>query len=196
MAHHQYSTPAFVIESIPKGEANRLYTLFTRDLGMIKATAQGVRLQKSKLKASLQDFSITHVAVVRGKEMWRLTNAHLEKNLFTSFGKDKAIFLVIAQIATLLKRLIPGEEKHDSLYLYVVEAFEFLETAELTGEAVSAFERIMVLNILQELGYGGHEPTLRVFIGVPMSLDLIETMKSFKKIALQEINTSLRETQL
>ena len=55
--HHIYTTKAIIIKSLPLGEANKIYFLLTKDLGFIKASAQGVRLDKSKLKGHLEDFS-------------------------------------------------------------------------------------------------------------------------------------------
>lgn len=49
--HHIYTTKAIVIKSLPSGEANKIYFLLTHDLGFIKASAQGVRLGKSKQRS-------------------------------------------------------------------------------------------------------------------------------------------------
>ena len=73
--HHIYTTEAIIIKSISMGEANRIYFLLTRDLGFIKATAQGVRLAKSKLKGHLLTFSLVKISVVKGKDLWRITSA-------------------------------------------------------------------------------------------------------------------------
>ena len=70
--HTIFETDCFVISSSPQGEANKQLDLLTRDFGLIRATAQGVRWLKSKLRYSLTDFSFTHASLVRGKEFWRV----------------------------------------------------------------------------------------------------------------------------
>ena len=65
--HHKFHTDALIVGSAVFGEANKVYELFTRDFGMIRASAQGVRLAKSKLKYALQDLSYVRVDLVQGK---------------------------------------------------------------------------------------------------------------------------------
>ncbi len=196
MAHHVYNTEGFILDSAPSGEASKRYTLFTKDLGMVRAVAQGVRLSKSKLRFSLQDFSLVHVSLVRGKEVWRLTNARSEKNLYSYFKHDRRALSLIVQIFSLTKRLIPGEEKNEELFTILHDAFEFLDAGQLSNEEKSSFELILVIKILENLGYMGNSVELRSFIVEPWSKELLQDMERVKKIAYREINTSLKETQL
>ncbi len=48
MSHSIYHTEGFVIASQDTGEANKYYKIYTKDFGLIGATAQGVRHLKSK----------------------------------------------------------------------------------------------------------------------------------------------------
>ncbi|MCC2631105.1 MAG: repair protein RecO, repair protein RecO [Candidatus Paceibacter sp.] len=199
MAHHIYTTDAFVLGSELSGEADRFYLIFTKDLGLLRATARGVRLQKSKLKYSLQDFSRTRVSLVRGKEIWRITSARVEDNLHIRFRNNKSILQIVAHILSLIKRLVAGEEKNESLFMLVSDAFNFLETQTEQAtqqEIVKFFEIIVVLKILHNLGYMRILPELAPFIQNSISLELLKTLEPHKALALREINTSLRETQL
>lgn len=196
MAHHIYTTDAFVIDSTLTGEADRFYTLFTKELGLVRAKATGVRLQKSKLRYSLQDFSLSTVALVRGKEIWRLTSARLNDNLFTRYRNDKHILHVIAQISALLRRLVGGEEKNEKLFTIIQDAFEFLQSKETWAGELKWFEIITVLKIIENLGYLRRVAELEPFITEPWSEYLLTAMEPHKAVALKEINMSLRETQL
>ena len=196
MAHHIYNTEGYVLESSPTGEANKMFSIFTRELGMVRAAAQGVRLQKSKLRFSLQDFTHVQLSLVRGKDIWRITNAKGEENLYLEHSHNKAAIKVIAHIFLLVRRLVRGEEKNEELFDILFQAFRFLKSTELTPDQNSAFECILVLQILHNLGYGGSSAELSLFITTPMSIELLEKMGSVKKIAYQEINRSLKETQL
>src|SRR5947207_241148 len=110
MSHHIYQTDGFILASFDRGEANRYFHIFTRDLGMIQATAQGVRLIESKLRYSLQDYSLSHLSLVRGKDVWRITSASKLFNLHEEFGREQ--FTVFARVFSLLRRLIAGEAKN------------------------------------------------------------------------------------
>ena len=110
--HHIYTTPAFVIHSSPHGESGKFLLLFTRDFGMIGATAQGIRLGTSKLRYHIQDFDFSSISIVRGKEVWRITGAHeLEHTKNT---------IVHLKILKFLKRLLHGEEKNEKLFEIIV----------------------------------------------------------------------------
>jgi len=63
--HHIYHTHGFILSSRNNGEANRMLMIYTREMGLIRAVAQGIRLHKSKLRFTLQDFSYVNVDLVR-----------------------------------------------------------------------------------------------------------------------------------
>ena len=73
--HHIYHTEGIILGSNNFGETGKYYAIFTRDLGMIYASAQGVRKMSSKLRFVLQDFAYLKIDLVKGKDFWRLTNA-------------------------------------------------------------------------------------------------------------------------
>lgn len=133
MSYTVYTTLGFILSSSPHGEANRLYHIFTRDFGVVIATAQGVRLAKSKLRGHLTEFSLASVSLVKGKEFWRLTSAQaLQSNRHPLY----------VQILSILKRLLQGEGEHVAL-------FDFLKE-KLFGEID---ETEIMIKILIELGY-------------------------------------------
>ncbi len=196
MAHHIYNTKGFVLESSNTGEANKMYSLLTADVGLVRAMAQGVRLQKSKLRYSLQDFSAGTISLVRGKEIWRITSAKIDHNLYYDFKSQPATRLVVANIFNLLKRLIVGEEINKKLFELVSNALDFLYAEKLSAEEVGLFERIVVVQILHNLGYIGHKTALGDFLEGQWSRELLVAFEPKKKLALEEINNALRASQL
>src|SRR4051812_23886772 len=134
MAHHIYNTEGFVLQGEDIGEANKIYTLFTKDLGLVRALAQGVRLQKSKLRYSLQDFCRVKLSLVRGKEWWRVTNARIEDNVFADLKASKPARKIVAQIFALVSRMLAGEEKNAELYQSIASGIDFLKNEELADD--------------------------------------------------------------
>src|SRR3989344_2202782 len=103
--HSIYKTEGLVLASRGVGEANKIYDILTKDLGLIRATAQGVRNQGSKLRPHLGEFSASEVAFVRGKTGWRVTDANLRVNYHLQLMMDKEKSTVAARIFSLLRRL-------------------------------------------------------------------------------------------
>jgi DNA repair protein RecO len=192
--HHIYHTEGIILGSRNYGEAGKYYFLFTRDLGMIYAGAQGVRKLSSKLRFILQDASYVKIDLVRGKDFWRITSAS-KTNQLENISKDPISFEIFTNIFKLLKRLLAGEYPNTLLFNDLLKGFHFLEKNKLEQEAEN-IEAIIVLRILNNLGYIGGNELLKNIIKSPFEEDLIfEAGRSRTKI-LSEINKALKETHL
>ncbi len=197
MSHHIYQTDGFILGSANSGEANRFFNIFTRDLGKIDATAQGVRLIESKLRYSLQDFSLSHLSLVRGKDLWRITSASKLFNLHEELEGEQ--FAVFARVFSLLRRLLAGEEKNETLFTVLKAAFIFLQEKgrHLSAPELSNFEYILLLRILHSLGYLGDNPIFAPFLQAELwHQDLLNQLTNVSRQALSAINSSIKESQL
>lgn len=194
MAHHIYTTSGIVVKSAPAGESNKFYRIFTRELGLVSATAQGVRQPLSKLRYSLQEYAMVEVSLVRGKEIWRITNAREEHMLYGVLSRTER--LVVARIVSLVDRLVAGEEKHELLFDLISNAFRFLTGASLTKEELRGFELVTVLSILTSLGYGTNNRLLMEYIAMPFSPSVLAQVYTKEREAVEAINAALRESQL
>jgi DNA repair protein RecO len=193
--HNIYTTKAIIIKSISIGEANKLYLLITKDLGFIKATAQGVRLAKSKLKTTLQDFYCVNVSLVRGKEIWRITSVQSIKQVKLSDDLNK--ISVIKNIFSLLLRLIHGEEKNEKLFECIEEFYQFIFDSSLDLEYLKDLETLTVLRVLYNLGYFKKTEDFMDYLNdSEISISILENFKLKRKQAVLEINLSLKETHL
>jgi recombinational DNA repair protein (RecF pathway) len=109
-------------------EADRLYSILTRDFGLVRAIATGVRKETSKLRGALEPVSISNVSLVRGREFWRLTSGELVRRT----KQTKPL--------VLLEKLVAGEASHPELFDAVLEN-------------IDRDEVIQVSQILFHLGY-------------------------------------------
>jgi DNA repair protein RecO (recombination protein O) len=192
MSHTIYTTEGFILKSINFGEANKYFFIFTKDFGLVKAAAQGVRLLKSKLRYSLADLSFVQVSIVRGREIWRITSA--EKKFIL---EENNKILLLYRIFSLLLRLLRGEEQNSLLFDYLKEGVLFLDQNEMSAENLANFECILALRILFSLGYIGRLADFDQFTKSPyFTAELLIVMSELKTQAILEINKSLQETHL
>jgi DNA repair protein RecO (recombination protein O) len=192
MSHTIYTTEGFILKSVDFGEANKYFFIFTKDFGLIKAAAQGVRHLKSKLRYSLEDFSFGQISLVRGKEIWRITSAENKLNI-----RNKEKFLLLLQIFSLLLRLLHGEEKNSFLFDSLKEGILFLKNTELTDTELANFECVLALRTLASLGYISKTGDFDSFVNSPyFTPELLTAMNTLKIKAILEINKSLKETHL
>lgn len=196
--YHLYHTSAFVLGGAPSGEGNRILALFTRELGMILALARSVREERSKLRYGLQDFSFSEITLVRGRDSWRVTNATLIENFRATFRAPPKTVLMFARVFRLLRRLLVGEEKNDRLFDAVRDALMFLKDRGTQPVSLENGEIVLVLRILYLLGYLAPRGQFGAVLS-DISLwndSLLSEARSFRSLAVADINNSLRESQL
>ena len=88
MSHHRYQTEAVILGSVPRGESDRVFFLFTKDMGLIPASAQGIRNLPSKLRYTLSDFGALEVDLIRMEDMWRIVDAEERPIIFSAPHSD------------------------------------------------------------------------------------------------------------
>jgi|SRR5271168_2158095 len=194
MSHHIYQTESFVIDSVNFKEADKIITLFTKDLGLIQARATGVRLLQSKLRYSLQDYSYAKISLVRGREVWRLTSAGSTYNIVSKISPESFVF---ARALSLVKRLVHGEEKNEHLWQTLYSALEFLKTREIDMVNPDYVEWILILRILYALGYVAPNQKTESFLkDSEWSQLLINEAPNSRKSIIFSINEALKQSQL
>jgi DNA repair protein RecO len=192
--HHIYHTEGIILGSKNYGETGRYYSVFTRDLGMIYASAQGVRKMSSKLRFVLQDFSYIKVDFVQGKDFWRITSAS-KTNKLEQLTKNLGTFEVLVNISRLLKRLLAGVEKNEALFDDLINGLSILEN-EKQEENLRNLEAVIVLRILNNLGYIGGNEKLQNLTKSPFEENLIFEASKVRSQVLSHINKALKETHL
>lgn len=197
--HHIYHTEGIILGSGDFGETGKYYSIFTRDLGMIYASAQGVRKMSSKLRFVLQDFAYLKIDLVRGKDFWRITSAS-KTNKLEKLSKPE-IFEIFVNISKLLKRLLAGEDPNKDLFLDLISGLSVLEKVGTkeparAGGELRNVEAVIVLRILNNLGYIGGNEILKDFIESPFEEDLIFRASENRTKILHQINKALKETHL
>lgn len=189
MKYNVHTTKAFVLSVRNIGEANRLYLLLTQDVGTVLATAQSVRLERSKLRYALQTYSLTEVSLVRGKGGWRITNAYAINNLFFTI-QEKQKRDVLLKVTRLLKRLLAGESPDPNLFSIIERGFNIL--SEITLQKVEVFELVFVSKILLALGYGTESETFAYFSQKKLEeVGNLALDEKERRSIIKEINTAI-----
>jgi len=192
--HHIYHTEGIILGSKGYGETGKYYSIFTRDLGLIYASAQGVRKMSSKLRFILQDFAYIKVDLVQGKDFWRVTSAS-KANSLEQLTKNRGTLEVVSNIANLLKRLLAGVEKNEALFVDLIKGLSVLEKIE-KKEDLRNIEAVIVLRILNNLGYIGGNEKLENLIQSPLEEELVFEAAKSRPQVLRQINRALKETHL
>jgi len=180
--------------------ASKYISLFTKDMGLVRAVAKSVREEKSKLRYSLQDFSVTSATLVRGKDVWRITGAEEKYNIHNGLKDENEKLFTVTRVLNFLQRLIHGEEKNNYLFDTLLHGLEFVKESKMSKETLKNFEHLIVLRILYSLGYIAKKDDKDNFAELLQKTfvneELLSSTESMRKDIIFVINRALKEAHL
>ena len=147
-----YRTNAFFLDGQDRGEANRLFTIFTNDFGKLKIFGKAIRKIKSKLRAGTEIFSLSEIEFIQGKTHKTLTDTVLIdrfKNIKEYPKKLKVAF----QIAETLNSFLEQGEKDDEIWQLLKETIQRLDNYLLETKNYSLIYYYFFWNLVSILGY-------------------------------------------
>lgn len=171
MSYQLYHTEGIVLAKKVRGEADALFTLYTKDFGMVHLFAKGVMREKSKLRGSLDLFSRVRVSFVVGRELYRLTDAEV---IIPSWRLHEELFRFQAagRMASAISRVVFGEEKDPHIWQLVRTAFFLVNAEEFREEYVPLLFYTFQVKMLYGLGYLSQDefPLVKTIIESPVLL--------------------------
>ena len=195
--YHIHTTHAFVLNVFPSGEKHHFITLFTREFGMIKAKAQSIRVSDSKLRYALQEFSYAEVSLVKGKDVWRITNALPTYNIYFELKDKQDIFMVIARAFSLIRRLVPEEGSEATIFQDMEAICQNAQEIIYTKQNIEILEWLFVLRMMCSLGYARKEPFKDLCNEeISWTNEYLSSVSLHKNNAIYSINHALKVSQL
>lgn len=197
MSHHIYQTKGYIIDSVESGEANSRLTVLTEDLGLIVVAAQGVRKINSKLSASIQNLSYSKLSVVRGKEVWRLTNAEKMISLFDR-RLPISVRRLLIQSLSFVNRLTPQDIKMPEIFSLVSKLSTFcFGNKDTANTHIAPLRLLFQLRILSYLGYGSSDPVLtKITQSDDFNVGDISYVNEFYKVLQEHVDKALEQSHL
>jgi recombinational DNA repair protein (RecF pathway) len=187
--YQKYTTEGFIVNTKPSKEADILYLFYTRDFGMILASATSVRSSKSKLRGKLVVGALLHITVIKSKTGWKLVEVAESSDALSPKSESYKKF---ARVLLVFKSLIHGEEKSDSLFEVLNELYDFLLSNSET-KYLEAGECLAMVKVLYALGYGG-EMDFSPLCGLGFDEEDLNKVIEKRNEIVKEINRSLKIT--
>lgn len=189
--YQKYHTEALVVGSREHGESDRVYSLYTRDFGLVRARASAVRSERSKMRYALQSYGHATLSLVKGKRGWRVAGA---ASLVGASGSVESV-RTFARIGELVLRLVHGEEVNEYLFAALAEAHTALMYEDCTAQPI--IELVCVARVLYALGYLSSEAlSAALFTHTAYTGDSLLEAETMKDALLLSINKAITETQL
>ena len=150
-----YRDRAVVLRQHKLGEADRIVTLLTREHGLVRAVAKGVRRTRSKFGARLEPFAHIDVQLHPGRNLDIVTQVQAIDAFATDIVSDYGRYTCACAVLETAERLA-GEERAP------VPALHRLTVAALRAVADGSRPRELVLDayLLRAMGIAGWAPAL------------------------------------
>lgn len=130
-----FRSEAIVLRRTDFGEADRLLTLYTRELGKIRAVAKGARKPQSRKTGHVELFMRTQFMFAQGRDLPLVTQAELV-DAYRALREDLVRTTYASYGVELLDQLTPDEERNTRLYDLLAAALSwFNSTDNLLGAA-------------------------------------------------------------
>jgi len=144
---------AIVLRHLDSGEADRVITLFTRQLGKIYALAKGIRKIRSRKAGHLEPFTQSTLQLAKGRSRMIITQAETIE-AFLPIRQDLLLFGYASYVVELLDRFTYEEGEDFSLYNLLRDTLARLSLPEADPLVTLRYYEIRLLD------YVGFRPVL------------------------------------
>jgi DNA repair protein RecO (recombination protein O) len=158
-----YRTQGIILKKEDRGEADQLFTIYTKDFGKLEILGKAIRKIASKLRSGADIFYLSEIEFIQGKTYKILTDAILVKkfeNLRPKPSSQPANLerLKIAyKISEVLDRLIKGQEPDQKIWQLLTETLDKLNNLSFDISHLLLVYYYFLWNLLSILG---HQPEL------------------------------------
>lgn len=151
-----YSTDSIILSKLDQGEADALYTLYTRRFGKIRALAIGVKKEAAKLKGHLEPMTRSRVQFILSRAGERLTSAEM-CDRFAAIKENWNRMRAAAYILALFDAHCFDGERDELLWQLIISQLEQLKTIPGSSDALTVFLHDFEQKFLERMGYSGGE---------------------------------------
>ncbi|HEY0393411.1 MAG TPA: DNA repair protein RecO [Candidatus Elarobacter sp.] len=147
MSERSSTTDALVLRARPLREADRIYTLLTRERGKVDAVAKGVRRPRSAMGGRLEPLAEVRVALHKGRSLDVITEVRTVRSYWTGLARPDAL-----ATASLFAETVDLFCEHDlplpEIYALLAGAVGAVAASDAPASLVPRFQ----LRLLHALG--------------------------------------------
>ncbi|MFQ5858562.1 MAG: DNA repair protein RecO [Anaerolineae bacterium] len=143
-----YRTPAIVLKRQDFGEADRILTLFTPDVGKLRVIAKGVRKITSRKSGHVELFTYSHLLIAKGRNLDIVTQAETLQS-FRAVREDLSRIMYAYYIAELVDQFTEDRDENRRLFDLLLATLQALGETDDVRRTTRFFE----LRFLEAVGY-------------------------------------------
>ena len=152
MNNKNYVTDAINLKSYNLNDADKIVLMYSKDNGLIKGVAKGVKKTKNKLGARMDLLNANSLQLIRGRSMDTVIQAQTINN-FKNSRKDMDKLLLSSYISELVVNLAEGSESAArEVYDILYKALEKIENSLTKKDSLIAVIKFQ-LKLLLIMGF-------------------------------------------
>jgi DNA repair protein RecO (recombination protein O) len=147
-------TRAVIIRSQRWGDADRIVTLYSADLGKIRGAARGARRMKTRFGGVLEPFGIVDVTLFQKTPdaLGQISQIDLVRN-FRALREDLNVMAAAAKMVHMVEMITADRDPNPEMYSSLIYALEHLVPDRDLGLTTLLFQ-------IHVLGYTGFRPQI------------------------------------
>ena len=165
-----YKTTAINLKAIPLGETDRLLTLLSPDVGLVRVVAPGSRKHQSRLGGRSDLFVVNDCLIVKGKQLDKLVQAETRRT-FPGLSQHLGRLTASQYLAEVVLLMALSDCPQDALFQVLVEHLGRLETTAPGALLAALCHGLYHLLALAGVAPEVHQCTLSRVAIVPNLLD-------------------------
>jgi DNA repair protein RecO (recombination protein O) len=138
-------TEAIVLRTYRLGEADKIASLFTRQLGRLRAVARGALRPKSRYGGTLEPLSYVRLEVFEreNRDLLHLNAVEIVESFF-SMQQDYRVQLAAQYLAEICERLLPEREVNERTFRLLLTVLRALKNSGEVSRPLLYFDYWMV----------------------------------------------------
>ncbi len=151
-----YRATGINLKGMPLGEQDRLLTILTKERGVIRAVASGVRKYGSKLGGRAELFVVNDLLISQGRNLDRIAQAETRES-FLGLGQNLAKLTCAQYLAELTLPQALSNQPQEELFYILTDRLQQIQSQSSLGQILPVF----IQGIYRLLAIAGFAPQLQ-----------------------------------
>lgn len=150
----EYKYTGIILNKRDVGETDRIYLIYTLEVGKIRSLAKGVRKPHAKLSSSLENITLADITIARARGLGKITGSIVENN-FSSIKRDCDALLETFSGLNMFDKLVDFENPDREIFFLLRSYLEAIEKCSLSNltEKFLLLRLGFAVKLLDALGY-------------------------------------------
>lgn len=124
--YKEFAVTAITLKTYNLSESDKILLLFTKEKGVIRAVAKGIKKAKSKFAGRLELLNVNELIIREGKNMGTITECETQK-VFPKLRLDYDKLIYSLFLGELITLFISDGEISEEIYELLVDTLEIME---------------------------------------------------------------------